>query len=84
MSYITLSTDDFVILGVYHIDTYFWCGCYYFNIDGDYITTLDTNEKFASLKEFEMSVKSKGIYEEDAKIAFYDEELDDWISTLNL
>jgi len=75
---------DFIILGVFNIDTYFWCGRYYFNIDGDYIIPYNSNKKLYSLSEFETYVKCLNIFEDDAKVEFYDEELDDWLSTINL
>lgn len=55
------------------------CGSYYKGEEGEYITSILTGEKFYSVRDFVLSVKGYGIFDEITDCFFYDEEISNWV-----
>jgi len=74
---------SYLLLGVYYEDRYY-CGSYYKNEDGEFITCILTGDKFYSLRDFVESIHGHEVFDEWYECAFYDEDLCDWVSLIHL
>lgn len=70
--------SSYLLLSVFHKNKDN-CGSYYKGDDGEYITSIQTGERFYNLYDFVYSIKGLDTGNENMDCFFYDEIVNNWV-----